>query len=179
MKVHHVLPPVAGFVLLGVVVAAPAQAGLVRAPVFRESFDDDICGIAAHVEIRAANPIVETGRYTEAGDAVSVDTGHLQVRFTNAANGHWTEDDFSGPAHVVAVRVNADGSLSKRVVFDGTKRLFRAWDGATVADRGRLVVDYLILHDEILSRTVVSQVGDFPIASGAVGFCAFHGEHLA
>ena len=56
--------------------------------------------------------------------------------------------------------MNSDGTVSKRVIFSGTKRIFTAWD-------------------EILSRTEVSRVGDFPIASGVVGFCDFAGEHLA
>jgi hypothetical protein len=166
-----------GLSLLG---AAPAQAGQVNRPVFREAFDDVACDIAVHVDVFAANPIVETGRLTDAGYPDSVDTGHLQVRLTNPTNGHWMEDDFSGPAMVVSAVVNPDGSQSKRVVFDGTKRVFKAWDGTVVADRGRLVVDYVIsADDEIVSRTLVSQVGDFPIASGDVGFCDFAQEHLA
>jgi hypothetical protein len=108
-----------------------------------------------------------------------VDTGHLMVRFTNSANGHWMEDDFSGPAKVISVVANQDGTVSKRVVFSGTKRIFKSWDGAVVADRGRLVVDYVILDDEVVSRKTVSMVGDFPIATGAVNFCGFATQHLS
>jgi hypothetical protein len=179
MKLHHVVPSVAAFVVLGIAGAAPAQATLVRPPKYRDAFDDNVCGIEAHVVIRADNPVIETGRLNAIGEPVTVDTGHLVVHFTNVANGHWTEDDFSGPARVIAVSANPDGSLNKRVVFDGTKRIFKAWDGAVVADRGHLVVDYVVLDDEVVSRTTVTQVGDFPIASGAVGFCDFMGAHLS
>jgi hypothetical protein len=55
----------------------------------------------------------------------------------------------------------------------------RAAPLAGLTDRGRLVVDYVIQDDEVLSRTTVSQVGDFPIASGAVGFCDFVSAHLS
>ena len=157
----------------------PAGATLVNGPGYHEAFDDQVCGIAAHVTVDANNPVVLTGKTLANGDQASVDTGHLLVRFTNPADSHWVIDEFSGPAKVIAATVNTDGSTSKRVVFSGTKREFRAWDGAVVADRGRLVVDYVILNDRIVSRTLVSQVGDFPIASGAVGFCEFVGARLA
>jgi hypothetical protein len=85
------------------------------------------------------------------------------------------EDGFSVPASVVSSVLNRTG----RSASGGTKRGFSAWDGARVVDRGRLVVDYVIRDDEVLSRTTVSQVGDFPIASGAVGFCDFAGAHLS
>jgi len=179
MLIARIMTSAAAVLALSVVSVAPAGAGLVNPPKYRDAFDDDICGIAAHVVISADNPIVDTGRLTASGEPASVDTGHLDVRFTNIENGHWMEDDFSGPARVVSNVVNTDGTVSKRVIFSGTKRIFTAWDGAVVADRGRLVVDYLIKDDEILSRTEVSRVGDFPIASGAVGFCDFAGEHLA
>lgn len=45
--------------------------------------------------------------------------------------------------------------------------------------RSRLVVDYVIRGDEILSRTEVSRIGDFPIASRQVGFCDFMDAHLS
>lgn len=159
--------------------AAPAFATLVNPPKYRDAFDDSVCGISAHVVIKADNPIIETGRLAADGTPLSVDSGHLMVRFTNVANGHWMEDNFSGPAKVISSVVNADGTVSKRVVFSGTKREFLAWDGAQAIDRGRLVVDYVIQDDEVLSRTTVSQVGDFPIASGAVGFCDFATAHLS
>jgi hypothetical protein len=159
--------------------STPASATIVNPPKYRDAFGDTVCGISAHVVIVADNPIIETGRRTATDEPVSIDTGHLVVHFTNLANGHWMEDGFSGPASVVSSVLNADGTVSKRVVFSGTKRQFSAWDGARVVDRGRLVVDYVIQDDEVLSRTTVSQVGDFPIASGAVGFCDFVSAHLS
>lgn len=179
MKARQLLTTSGMALVLSFGVAPPAHATLVNQPTYRDSFDDSVCDIAVHVDVFAANPVVETGRLTQSGEPVSVDTGHLRVRFTNPVNGHWTEDDFSGPARVVSIVVNADGTISKRVIFSGTKRLFKAWDGAVVADRGRLVVDYVIADDEILSRTEVSRVGDFPIASGVVDFCDFMTMHLA
>lgn len=165
-----------GISLIG---AAPAQATLVNPPKYRNSFNDTVCGIDSHVDIKADNPIILTGRSTASGEPQSIDTGHLMIRFTNLANGHWMEDDFSGPAKVVSSVINADGTESRRVIFSGIKHEFIAWDGTVVADRGRLVVDYVIQGDQILSRTLVSQVGDFPIASGVVGFCDFATAHLA
>lgn len=170
--------------LWGVVlpVSSAQAAGLIHPPRFTDSFDDDVCGVAVHVDVVADNPLVATGRVTETGDPVTVDTGHLLQRFTTP-DGRWTEDDFSGPAKVITAVANPDGTVSKRVVFDGTKRIFKAWNGDVVADRGVLVVDYLIGFDDngdgyVISRTLVRQVGDFPIASGRVDFCGFLTAHL-
>jgi len=166
---------------VSLIVSAPATAGQVQSPKYRDAFEDNVCGIDAHVVVQADNPIIETGRIMANGEPSSLDSGHVVVHFTNLANGHWTEDGFSGPARVISAVRNADGSTSKRVIFTGTKRQFSAWDGTVVSDRGRLVVDYLIsADDQIISRTVVSQVGDFPIASaGQNAFCDFMSTHLA
>lgn len=158
---------------------APASATLISPPKYRDAFDDTVCGISSHVVIRASNPVVETGHLAEDGDPLTINTGHLMLRITNVSNGHWMEDDFSGPAKLLSAVVNDDGTMTKRVVFSGIKREFVAWDGVVVADVGRLVVDYVFAGDELLSRTMVSQVGEFPIASGAVDFCDFAAQHLS
>ena len=163
-------------------VSSAQAAGLDGSARFTDSFDDTPCGVSVHVVIQADNPFVTTGKITEIGDPVTVDTGHLLQRFTTP-DGRWTEDDFSGPAKVITAVANPDGTVSKRVVFDGTKRIFTAWNGDVVADRGVLVVDYLIGFDDngdgyVISRTLVRQVGDFPIASGQVDFCDFLTAHL-
>ena len=77
MLIARIMTSAAAVLALSVVSVAPAGAGLVSPPKYRDAFDDDICGIAAHVVISADNPIVETGRLTAAGEPASVDTGHL------------------------------------------------------------------------------------------------------
>ena len=177
--IRHLTSTVA-VVSLSTLFAAPASATMVNHPGYHEEFEDDICGIAAHVEITADDPVIETGHISESGYPDSVASGHVVVRFTNPANGHWTEDGYSGPARVQTGVPNADGSFTRRAEFSGIKRIFDAWDGTAVTDRGRLVVDYLLSADEdLISRTEVSRVGDFPIATGTVTFCGFMTVHLA
>ena len=157
---------------------APASATLDRPPKVRESFDDSPCGVPVHVDIVGTNPVVLTGRIFDDGDIRIVNTGHLVQRFT-ASDGRWMEDDFSGPASRIFVTSLSDGSTLYRVGFSGIKRQFLASDGASVRDIGRLVVDYVFdAHGDFVSRTLVSQQGDFPIASGNVGFCEFLVSHI-
>src|SRR5262245_35450929 len=170
MNARNLLTAVALSALVSLVGATPAMAEQISPPKYRDAWDDTVCGIDVHVVVDASNPIIETGHVNANGFSPTIDAGHVELRLTNVANGHWMEDNFSGPAKVLSWVLNADGTESKRVVFSGLKREFRAWDGTVVADRGRLVVDYLIQGDEILSRTEVSRAGDFPIASGTVDF---------
>ena len=163
---------------VSLVLCAPASAAPLGPARVSDSFDGTPCGVAVHVEVTGANPIIETGHVTTTGDGLLVNTGHVVQRLTTA-DGRWMEDDFSGPASQLSVVQLPDGTTHYRVVFEGIKEEYRASDGATATDRGRLVVDYVFGSDgSMQSRTEVSAVGAFPIASGQVTFCGFLTEHL-
>ena len=157
---------------------SPANAALDRPPKVRASFDDTPCGVPVHVEITGSNPVVLTGKVLSEGDVVTVNTGHVVQRLTTP-DGRWVEDDFSGPAKLVSATHFADGSAAYTVAFSGIREQFTAWNGDAVADKGHLVADYLFAADgSMVSRTVVSATGTFPIANGQVDFCGFLTAHL-
>ena len=155
-----------------------ASAALVGPPQVHASFDDSPCGVPIHAEITGSNPIVLTGKVLSGGDVVTVNTGHVVQRLTTS-DGRWMEDDFSGPAKLVSATHFPDGSADFTVVFDGIREQFKAWNGDVVADRGHLVADYVFAPDgSMVSRTVVSETGAFPIINGQVTFCDFLTAHL-
>ena len=155
-----------------------ANASLVGPPRVHESFDDTPCGVPVHVDITGSNPVVLTGKVFVDGDVATVNTGHVVQRLT-AADGRWMEDDFSGPAKLVASGRLADGSSHYTVVFDGIREQFKASNGDVVADKGHLVADYVFAPEgPMTSRTVVSETGPFPIINGQVDFCGFLTAHL-
>jgi hypothetical protein len=157
---------------------SPASATLAGPPKVRASFDDTPCGVPVHAEITGSNPVVYTGKVLAGGDVVTVNTGHVVQRLT-AADGRWMEDDFSGPAKLVSAAHLADGTANYRVAFDGIREQFKAWNGDVVADKGHLVADYVFAPDgSMVSRTVVSETGAFPIINGQVDFCGFLTAHL-
>jgi hypothetical protein len=149
---------------------------------FTDSWQDNICGIDVEATITGTNPIVLTGKLDSSGNPVSIDTGSVKATFTNPDTSHWIQFRFAGPAKILSVVDNGDGTLTKLVQFSGDMRGYRAWDGAWYRDVGHAIVEYLVSQngtpaddsdDYIISRTVLKDTGTRTFSLEFFDFCAF------